>query len=456
MSTIPRPHDALDGVRPGARSLADVRWPLGSGQALNDLWSYDLGGTQTWTQLFPGGTQPLLGYDMKAVYDPVRDRLVVVSGDGLVWALPLSGGGFNWSQIVVGGTAPTIFLGFTAVYDPAGDRILTFGGRADCPPHFEDCVRADGHAALFPVLRLPWDRSSPRLPHEHLANADTGGRALTGARTTAGCGLAAQSHAGVRGQLYGHAIYYNDVGSLGRASATWTQLQTTGGSVAQRAMESAIYDPIGDRLVVNGGRDSLMTDADTWELHLDTTPPAAVSDLSAVGGCTLIQLTWTAPGDDGTTGTATQYDLRRSSSQITDANFAAATSVASFAPTGPAGTPETFYDTVGQCSSRWYYALKTLDNAGNWSAISNSTYAQTACPRPPRQCLDDFFRAGPVTQAPTRLELRTADNPVRDHLTVSLHVPTSLAEQSFELSVFDLNGRDMAHVIRGHPTAGTI
>ena len=36
-------------------------------------------------------------------------------------------------------------------------------------------------------------------------------------------------------------------------------------------------------------------------------------------------LTWTAPGDDGSTGTATSYDIRYSTSVINDGNWAAST-----------------------------------------------------------------------------------------------------------------------------------
>ena len=43
----------------------------------------------------------------------------------------------------------------------------------------------------------------------------------------------------------------------------------------------------------------------------DTTAPAAVADLAAgIPTTSSLTLTWTAPGDDGTTGTATSYDIR--------------------------------------------------------------------------------------------------------------------------------------------------
>ena len=55
----------------------------------------------------------------------------------------------------------------------------------------------------------------------------------------------------------------------------------------------------------------------------DTTSPASVSNLSAATGSSAgeIDLTWTAPGDDNVTGTATSYDIRYSTETITSANW---------------------------------------------------------------------------------------------------------------------------------------
>src|SRR5262249_1397845 len=60
----------------------------------------------------------------------------------------------------------------------------------------------------------------------------------------------------------------------------------------------------------------------------DLTPPGAGTDLTAASiGVSSAQLAWTAPGDDGATGTAAKYDLRVSAAAITEANFAQATAV---------------------------------------------------------------------------------------------------------------------------------
>jgi hypothetical protein len=102
----------------------------------------------------------------------------------------------------------------------------------------------------------------------------------------------------------------------------------------------------------------------------DSTPPAAVSNLAAssttVGSVTV---TWTAPGDDGTTGTASAYDLRYSGAPITAANFLSATPVTVAAP-GAAGTGQTANLTLTG-GETYYVALKTRDEAYNWSELSN-------------------------------------------------------------------------------------
>ncbi|MFC0335641.1 hypothetical protein ACFOLF_21400 [Paenibacillus sepulcri] len=46
---------------------------------------------------------------------------------------------------------------------------------------------------------------------------------------------------------------------------------------------------------------------------------------------------WTAPGDDGTTGTAASYDIRVSTAPITDANFASTIPVKEHSPACSSG-----------------------------------------------------------------------------------------------------------------------
>jgi hypothetical protein len=111
----------------------------------------------------------------------------------------------------------------------------------------------------------------------------------------------------------------------------------------------------------------------------DTTPPAAITTLST-GATTAssIVLSWTATGDDGTTGTAAQYDIRYSTSAIDAANFAAATPVTGEPLPTAGGTAQNMTVTGLSASTPYHFAMKVADEVPNWSALSNVVQATTA------------------------------------------------------------------------------
>jgi hypothetical protein len=84
-----------------------------------------------------------------------------------------------------------------------------------------------------------------------------------------------------------------------------------------------------------------------------------------------LTLAWTAPGDDGSVGQATTYDVRLSTSPITDANFTAATSVPGVPSPAISGTRQKVVVRGLTRGTTYYFALKSTDDAGNVSAISN-------------------------------------------------------------------------------------
>ena len=104
----------------------------------------------------------------------------------------------------------------------------------------------------------------------------------------------------------------------------------------------------------------------------DATAPDAVTDL-ATGTVTAssVQLSWTASGDDGSTGTASTYDVRYSTSTITAGNWASATQATGEPAPSVAGSAETFTVTGLSLSNIYYFAIKTSDEVPNESAISN-------------------------------------------------------------------------------------
>jgi hypothetical protein len=91
----------------------------------------------------------------------------------------------------------------------------------------------------------------------------------------------------------------------------------------------------------------------------------------AQGAPDSVSLAWTAPGDDGTIGTAAAYDLRMYDQPINTGNWDLATPVGSLPAPRVSGTRQTV--TVHGLSSGtvYYFALRTRDDAGNWSGISN-------------------------------------------------------------------------------------
>lgn len=104
-------------------------------------------------------------------------------------------------------------------------------------------------------------------------------------------------------------------------------------------------------------------------------PFAQVSALAQTPGT--IQLSWTAPGDDGVQGQADKYSVRYSTDSLTLVNWDLATEAPSNAPL-PSGSAETLTITGLSPETRYYCAIKTSDEANNWSTISNIVTATTA------------------------------------------------------------------------------
>jgi hypothetical protein len=85
----------------------------------------------------------------------------------------------------------------------------------------------------------------------------------------------------------------------------------------------------------------------------------------------IVRLHWTSPGDDGNSGRASIYDIRYSLDSITEENWASAIQVANEPVPRSAGLSETFIVTGLELDSQYYFAIKSADDAYNWSEISN-------------------------------------------------------------------------------------
>lgn len=102
---------------------------------------------------------------------------------------------------------------------------------------------------------------------------------------------------------------------------------------------------------------------------------------------TPVSLTFTAPGDDPGAGRAASYDVRASSSMITEDNFADADVVESTAPL-TAGVLEELVVEHMAPEQEHFFALTATDDAGNVSPMSN--VASVVMPRVPPSTVVDL------------------------------------------------------------------
>jgi hypothetical protein len=116
---------------------------------------------------------------------------------------------------------------------------------------------------------------------------------------------------------------------------------------------------------------------------LDRNAPASINNLAASGGTNAgeIDLTWTAVGDDGNTGTAASYIVKYSSSPITtQSQFDSATTYTQSWTPLQAGSAENETLTALNPGDLLYFAIVAVDEAGNQGDISNSPNAIVKVP----------------------------------------------------------------------------
>jgi len=145
-------------------------------------------------------------------------------------------------------------------------------------------------------------------------------------------------------------------------------------------------------VMINGNSNNAIDDFYTAK-NSDATPPAAVNDLKVIDVTALsVTLEWTAPGDDDDTGTARSYNLRYSTSPITSNNFNNATPVLNVPAPSAAGTKQSFSVSGLNSGTTYYFALKTTDEFGNVSNLSNVVSGTTTSLT---SFTDNFNRPGP-------------------------------------------------------------
>jgi len=194
---------------------------------------------------------------------------------------------------------------------------------------------------------------------------------------------------------------------------------------------------------VCGGPNTL---AECPEPEEDGGPPADVTDLEVTCiGNTTLNLGWTAPGDDGTTGTAAEYDFRYSTSTITASNFGSATRLRISVPSTAGSVDNAVVTDLSACHA-YFFALKTRDEWGNWSGISNVTSGSTVCGNQLPTC-DEGGGAAKRPIIPTDEVSRLftpGANPARGATSFRISVPS---RSQLRVGVYDVQGRQVRSLV---------
>jgi hypothetical protein len=218
------------------------------------VWILTLSDPPRWTRFHPGGSQPSYRYTQSAIYDPVRDRMIVFGGfndhvQNDLWQLSL-GDAPAWSPLVATGAPPHARHRHTAIYDPVRDRMIVYGGTNDTtlfadvwslslagPPAWTEITPAIGG----PVARYR---------HSAIYDPQRDRMVVFGGRST--------------GDL-------NDTWALDLSGTpAWSELHPPAPLPRTRGGHSALYDPAGDRMLVYGGEGATRNDA--WSLALSGSP----------------------------------------------------------------------------------------------------------------------------------------------------------------------------------------
>lgn len=239
-------------------------------QFFNDVWQLDLAGEPTWSPLATTGDPPSRR-ECRAVYDPVRDRLILFGGFSYpyhldeTWELTLSGMP-TWHQLSPTGPLPPARRGQTMIYDPAADDVLVFGGYDD-NTFFND------------VWTLSFEGGGEHWNELHPTGVGPGPRYGSSATLDP-----VRRQMIVFGGYDGH--YLNDAFALALDPAPrWTQVDAVI-HPGPTDFHSMAYDPDRDRFLVFGGNDGQPL-GDLWQLSF-TNPILLPPPVSIQSGATAL------------------------------------------------------------------------------------------------------------------------------------------------------------------------
>jgi len=257
--------DNVTVIRPDTRDMFTFGGLSPSGNDNNETWKLSLATpNQVWTQESPGGLIPTPRHGHRAVWDPVRQRMIMVGGydfnyENDVWAYSPSPSP-TWTQLSIAGTPPQGRMLFGLAYDPVRDQLILVGGHSGFPPN-------STHPYWNDVWSIPL--SGP--------NANTWVPLSPSGTPPAPRWIYGMQYDAPRDRM----VFFGGVTDAGRpndawalnlgGSTSWTQILPLGGPPPGRSDHGMVYDPYVDRMVVFGGYDGVF-DNDVWALNFFGTP----------------------------------------------------------------------------------------------------------------------------------------------------------------------------------------
>jgi len=225
-----------------------------------DVWQLTLGGTPTWSQVATIGTPPSARDFAAAVYDPLADRVVVVGGNALpgpvaradAWSLSLAGTP-TWTQLSPSGSDPVPRFSAASFYDPVRQRLVILGGTT-------------GSNSLGDIVTLTlsgspaWQTLSPSAV----------------SRTPAGRWAAAFAYDAMHDRavwvagLTGGSRFLNDTWFLSLSGSPQWSAPPTANSPVPRDLSGAVYDPVRDQFLLFAGQNHNLPLDDLWALPMAT------------------------------------------------------------------------------------------------------------------------------------------------------------------------------------------
>lgn len=209
--------------------------------------------TVGWELVFSGEEGPAPRFDHVLVYDPQEDLLVLFGGRGDeifgdTWIYEIAGG--QWVEVITPGPLPR--FGMAAAYDPQSHRVLIFGGQAG-GDFFNDVWSFDLASETWSQLTTSGGPPPARYGTSAIVDEARNRLIISHGFTNTG--------------------RFDDAWALDLAALTWTDISPTGTRPLKRCLHEAVYDAIGDRMLLFGGCSSGFgpcPQGDLWAFDLAT------------------------------------------------------------------------------------------------------------------------------------------------------------------------------------------